>query len=81
MGRNGAEVGSRPGRMRRYWQGLMIAAAVSYGQLHAEGDLKAPELPPYVRMLPGQPPRFHPLEVVGHEILTVPLELDATRDR
>ncbi|HVL24948.1 MAG TPA: hypothetical protein VM450_12750 [Thermomicrobiales bacterium] len=65
---------ARPGWLRRYWQGLAIAAAVSYGQLQATGESQLSVAPPYVQMLPDPPAGFHPMEVVGEQVLTVPLE-------
>jgi hypothetical protein len=67
--------------MRRYWQGLLIAAAVSYGQLQDSGmtDVRAAQRHPYVWMLPDVPQGFHPGERVGQSVLTMPL--DVQRDR
>jgi hypothetical protein len=67
--------------MRRYWQGLLIAAAVSYGQLQDSGDTDviAAQGIPYVWMLPEQPRGFHEGEVVGRRVLTMPLEIDEDR--
>lgn len=64
------------GWLRRYWQGLLIAAAVSYGQLQAttDTDAVAAQRHPYVWMLPDRPAGLHPGEVVGPNVLTVPLE-------
>lgn len=66
------------GWIRRYWQGLVIAAAVSYGQLQdtADTDVRAAQQHPYVWMLPDRPSGFHPGEVVGRGVLTLPLEPD-----
>ena len=71
----------RPGRLRRYWQGLLIAAAVSYGQLHDTGGANAgpTHRHPYVWMLPDEPSGLDPLEVVGPYVLTIPV--DAGIDR
>jgi hypothetical protein len=68
----------REGWMRRYWQGLLIAAAVSYGQLQdsAETDVLAAQKHPYVWMLPDVPRGLHPGEVVGQSVLTLPLDID-----
>jgi hypothetical protein len=65
------------GWLRRYWQGLIIAAAVSYGQLQDSPgtDVVAAQRHPYVWMLPERPAGLHPGEVVGRSVLTVPLEL------
>jgi hypothetical protein len=71
--------GKVPGRLRRYWQGVVLAAAVSYGQLQVTGETRGAVMPPYVQMLPEQPPGFHPLEVVGRQVLTVPLDLSGVR--
>lgn len=76
---SGATRDRRPGRLRRYWQGMVLAAAVSYGQLQATGEARGSVMPPYVQMLPEQPPGFHPLEVVGLQVLTVPLDLSWSR--
>jgi hypothetical protein len=65
--------------LRRYWQGLAIAAAVSYGQLQASGESHQAAAPPYVQMLPDAPPGFHPMELVGGAVLTVPLEPNVER--
>jgi hypothetical protein len=67
--------------MRRYWRGLLIAAAVSYGQLQDTGDtdVHAAQQHPYVWMLPDRPAGFHPGEIAGRSILTVPLDIDTTR--
>lgn len=69
------------GRMRRYWQGLMIAAAVSYGQLNDTGDtdVHAVQRHPYVWMLPDHSGRLHPGEIVGRNVLTIPLDVDPDR--
>lgn len=69
------------GWLRRYWQGLIIAAAVSYGQLQdtPETDVLAAQRHPYVWMLPDRPEGLHPGEVVGRSVLTVPLELRPER--
>jgi len=67
--------------LRRYWQGLAIAAAVSYGQLQASGEGRHAVPPPYVQMLPDPPPGFHPMERVGDSILTMPLEASSERSR
>lgn len=71
----------RDGWMRRYWQGLLIAAAVSYGQLQdtGEADVVAAQGVPYVWMLPDRPEGFHPGEVVGRRVLTVPLKVEEMR--
>lgn len=69
----------RPGRLRRYWQGVVLAAAVSYGQLQSTAETRAAVMPPYVQMLPDRPPGFDPLEMVGRQVLTVPLELASAR--
>lgn len=71
----------REGWLRRYWQGLLIAAAVSYGQLQptVDTDAVAAQRHPYVWMLPDRPPGLHPGEVVGRNVLTMPL--DPRRDR
>lgn len=71
----------RDGWLRRYWQGLIIAAAVSYGQLQdsAETDAVAAQRHPYVWMLPDPPAGFHRGEVVGRNVLTVPLEIRPER--
>ena len=68
-------------RLRRYWQGLLIAAAVSYGQLQDSGvtDVRAAQRHPYVWMLPEQEGRLHPGEQVGRTVLTMPLHI--TQDR
>jgi hypothetical protein len=71
----------RPGWLRRYWQGLAIAAAVSYGQLQASGESRQAVSPPYVQMLPDPPAGFHPMEMVGEQILTVPLVASSERSR
>ena len=68
-----------PVRWRRYWQGVVLAAAVSYGQLQVTGETRGAVMPPYVQMLPDQPPGFHPLEIVGRQVLTVPLDLGGAR--
>lgn len=67
--------------IRRYWQGLVIAAAVSYGQLHDTDftDVRAAQRHPYVWMLPDEPAGMDPLEVVGDHILTMPLEVSTDR--
>jgi hypothetical protein len=67
--------------IRRYWQGALIAAAVSYSQLHEGGDtdVVAAQRIPYVWMLPERSPRFHEGEIVGHRVLTLPLEIDTDR--
>lgn len=64
------------GLIRRYWQGLLIAAAVSYGQLQDVGwtDVRAAQKHPYVWLLPDEPQGFRPGELVGDHVLTVPLE-------
>jgi hypothetical protein len=67
--------------LRRYWQGLAIVAAVSYGQLQTSGESRPPVAPPYVQMLPDAPPGFHPMEVVGDVVLTMPLEPFSERSR
>ena len=69
------------GWLRRYWQGLIIAAAVSYGQLQdsPDTDAVAAQRHPYVWMLPDRPSGLHPGEVVGRSVLTVPLELRPER--
>ena len=71
---------ARFGRLRRYWQGLLIAAAVSYGQLQDTDftDVRAAQRHPYVWMLPDEPMGMSPLEIVGNHVLTVPLELSNT---
>lgn len=70
-----------PGRfgwLCRYWQGLVIAAAVSYGQLQQAGgtDARAAQRHPYVWMLPDDPSTVSPLEMVGRYALTVPIDTD-----
>lgn len=67
--------------MRRYWQGLVIAAAVSYGQLQDSGDtdVHAAQRHPYVWMLPDRSSFLHPGELVGRSVLTMPLDIE--RDR
>ncbi|HEV2073307.1 MAG TPA: hypothetical protein VGR29_06640 [Thermomicrobiales bacterium] len=67
--------------LRRYWQGLLIAAAVSYGQLHDTGgtDVRAAQRHPYVWMLPDGPAQPSPLETVGQYILTMPFDPEAER--
>lgn len=67
----------KDGWLRRYWQGLVIAAAVSYGQLQdsPDTDAVAAQRHPYVWMLPDRPAGLHPGEVVGRNVLTVPLEI------
>jgi hypothetical protein len=69
------------GWLRRYWQGLIIAAAVSYGQLQPTVDtgVVAAQRHAYVWMLPDRPPGLHPGEVVGRSVLTVPLDVDPDR--
>ena len=69
------------GWLRRYWQGLIIAAAVSYGQLQdaPDTDAFAAQRHPYVWMLPERPAGLHPGEVVGRRVPTVPLELRPDR--
>jgi hypothetical protein len=67
--------------LRRYWQGLAIAAAVSYGQLQASGESRPAVAPPYVQMLPDAPPGIHPMEMVGDVVLTMPLEPSSERSR
>lgn len=64
------------GWFRRYWQGLLIAAAVSYGQLQDVGwtDVRAAQKHPYVWLLPDDPHGFRPGELVGDHVLTVPWE-------
>jgi len=59
----------------------LIAAAVSYGQLQDTGDTDAAAAQgyPYVWMLPDEPRGLHPGEVVGHSVLTLPLEIDPDR--
>jgi len=71
----------RFGWIRRYWQGLLIAAAVSYGQLHDDGvtDVRAAQRHPYVWMLPDAPSGLSPLEIVGNRVLTEPLEASTKR--
>jgi hypothetical protein len=66
------------GWIRRYWRGLLIAAAVSYGQLQDLGDtdVRAAQQYPYVHMLPDQPDGFHPGEIAGRSILTLPFDSD-----
>ena len=71
--------GRRFGRLRRYWQGVVLAAAVSYGQLQSAAETRAAVMPPYVQMLPDTPPGFDPLEMVGRQVLTVPLEVASAR--
>lgn len=63
--------------LRQYWHGLVIAAAVSYGQLQDTGgtDVRAAQQHPYVWMLPDRPVGFHPGEVVDSRVLTMPLEV------
>lgn len=63
-------------RLRRYWQGLLIAAAVSYGQLQDMPftDVRAAQKHPYVWMMPDEPAGWSPLERIGDSILTAPLE-------
>ena len=72
----------RIGWLRRYWQGLLVAAAVSYGQLHDVGstDPRAAQRHPYVWMLPDEPAAMDPREVVGHYVLTVPFDTDIERN-
>lgn len=62
--------------IRRYWQGLLIAAAVSYGQLQEVPwtDVRAAQKHPYVWLMPDEPQRFRPVEVIGDHVLTVPME-------
>lgn len=62
-------------RLRRYWQGLVIAAAVSYGQLQDTSftDVRAAQKHPYVWMIRDEAPGWSPLERVGNRILTTPL--------
>lgn len=69
------------GLIRRYWQGLIIAAAVSYGQLQDTGatDARAAQRHPYVWMLPDRTERLHPGEMVGRTVLTMPLDPDPDR--
>jgi hypothetical protein len=69
------------GWLRRYWQGLIIAAAVSYGQLQStvDTDVVAAQRHAYVWMLPDRPAGLHPGEVVGRSVLTVPLDVDPDR--
>jgi hypothetical protein len=57
----------------------VIAAAVSYGQLQDLGDtdVRAAQQYPYVQMLPDRPDGFHPGEIAGRSILTLPLESDS----
>jgi hypothetical protein len=66
----------RFGWLRRYWQGLLIAAAVSYGQLHDAGgtDVGAAQRHPYVWMIPDEPAQLSPRETVGHYVLTMPFD-------
>jgi hypothetical protein len=67
--------------LRRYWQGLLIAAAVSYGQLHDTGgtDVRAAQRHPYVWMLPDEPAQPSPLETVGQYVLTMPFDFETER--
>lgn len=67
--------------LRYYWQSLIIAAAVSYGQLRDDGitDVRAAQRHPYVWMLPDEPAGMSPLETVGNQILTEPLDLTTHR--
>jgi hypothetical protein len=69
------------GWMRGYWQGLVIAAAVSYGQLQDSDDfdVHAMQQYPYVWMLPDRPSGLHPGEIVGGRVLTLPLEPEPDR--
>lgn len=69
------------GRMRRYWQGLLIAAAVSYGQLDDSSwiDVRAAQSHPFVYMIPEEQGEWSPLERVGDTVLTRPLELSSDR--
>lgn len=69
----------RFGWLRRYWQGLLIAAAVSYGQLQDTDftDVRAAQRHPYVWMLPDEPAGMSPLELVNGHVLTLPLELSS----
>lgn len=74
----------RFGWLKRYWQGLLIAAAVSYGQLQDIDftDVRAAQRHPYVWMIPDEPSGMSPLEVIGNQVLTVPYELvTSERDR
>lgn len=68
-------------RMRRYWQGLVIAAAVSYGQLQDSTftDVRAAQKHPYVWLMPDGPAGWNPLERIGDRILTTPLEAERSR--
>ncbi len=69
-------------RLRKYWQGLIIAAAVSYGQLQDSSwtDVRAAQKHPFVYMLPDEPAGWSPLERVGDTVLTTPLEASRQRD-
>lgn len=73
--------GQRFAWVRRYWQGLLLAAAVSYNQLQDTGmtDVRAAQRHPYVWMLPDEPSGVHPLEIVGNRVLTEPLEVTSDR--
>lgn len=73
--------GRRFGWMRRYWQGLLLAAAVSYNQLQDSGmtDVRAAQRHPYVWMLPDEPTSMSPLELIGNRVLTEPLDLETER--
>jgi hypothetical protein len=73
-------VDDRFGWLRRYWQGLLIAAAVSYGQLQDTDftDVRAAQGHPFVWMLPDEPTGMSPLEIVDGQILTIPFELSTT---
>lgn len=70
------------GWFRRYWQGLLIAAAVSYAQLHDSGstDVRAAQRHPYVWMLPDEPAGMDPREMIGRHVLTVPLDLESEQN-
>lgn len=70
-------------RLRRYWQGLVLAAAVSYGQLQDSSwiDVRAAQKHPFVYMLPEEPAGWSPLERVGDSVLTTPLEVSGERNR
>lgn len=70
--------------LKRYWQGLLIAAAVSYGQLQDSDftDVRAAQRHPYVWMMPDEPLGMSPLEMIGDQILTEPYEIASfERDR
>lgn len=63
-------------RLRTYWRGVIIAAAVSMRQIgELPGNDRLRESHPYV-LLQEQPESngFSPVERVGRSILTMPLE-------